>query len=240
MKGFRLAWRSDLRTALRSFPALPTATRSIMQNPALDLCDTCGSGDTLQNSYNLFAQRAQSDNNVPLRFVFSGLWNLPFGSGQAWANSGVRQQDCGWLVTGRHLPGAERTAVYARAFVRQRERRNGLVSEPGLQRHAEFAYDPALVRYQLLRHAGFLPIRQLRAEHSARAREWITSISPFTAILRFPGKGSTLQFRVEAFNALNHPQFGQPGATLALPTTGVISSTSTPNRILQFALRYAF
>src|SRR6185312_2254254 len=32
-----------------------------MQNPALDLCDGCGSGDTLQNSYNLFAQRSQSD-----------------------------------------------------------------------------------------------------------------------------------------------------------------------------------
>jgi hypothetical protein len=55
-----------------------------------------------------------------------------------------------------------------------------------------------------------------------------------------PGEGNALQIRAEAFNALNHPQFGLPGRTLSLLTTGVISSTWTPNRILQFAVRYSF
>jgi hypothetical protein len=55
-----------------------------------------------------------------------------------------------------------------------------------------------------------------------------------------PFESSSLQFRAEAFNALNHPRFGLPGSTLSLPTTGVISSTAGPNRILQFAMRFSF
>ncbi len=43
-----------------------------LQNPALDLCDGCGSGDTLQNNYNRAANRASADNDVRLRYVFAG------------------------------------------------------------------------------------------------------------------------------------------------------------------------
>jgi hypothetical protein len=53
-------------------------------------------------------------------------------------------------------------------------------------------------------------------------------------------ESTMLQVRAEAFNALNHPQLGMPGTTLTLPTTGKISSTSAPNRILQFAMRLSF
>jgi hypothetical protein len=53
-------------------------------------------------------------------------------------------------------------------------------------------------------------------------------------------ESTMLQLRAEAFNALNHPQLGLPGSTLNLTTTGKISSTSAPNRILQFAMRLSF
>ena len=48
-------------------------------------------------------------------------------------------------------------------------------------------------------------------------------------------------FRVEAFNLLNHPNFGLPNANLAAQATfGRILSSSGAPRVLEFALRYAF
>jgi hypothetical protein len=51
---------------------------------------------------------------------------------------------------------------------------------------------------------------------------------------------SRLEFRAEAFNSFNTPQFGIPGATLQTAQFGVISSTASPNRQLQFGLKLLF
>jgi hypothetical protein len=47
------------------------------------------------------------------------------------------------------------------------------------------------------------------------------------------------QFRVEAFNALNHTNLGQPANTLNTSTFGTILS-SNPARILQLAAKFTF
>jgi hypothetical protein len=51
----------------------------------------------------------------------------------------------------------------------------------------------------------------------------------------------SLQFRTEFFNALNHPQFNNPGTATSTPTTfGVITGESVNPRLIQFALKYMF
>ncbi len=50
----------------------------------------------------------------------------------------------------------------------------------------------------------------------------------------------TVQFRTEAFNVLNHPQFGQPNATIGSGSVGQITSTVGNPRQLQVALRLVF
>jgi hypothetical protein len=55
-----------------------------------------------------------------------------------------------------------------------------------------------------------------------------------------PFEGQHLDFRLEAFNALNHPQFAAPGASQGSGNFGVIASTHSDNRDLQLALKYVF
>ncbi|MBS1877650.1 MAG: carboxypeptidase regulatory-like domain-containing protein [Acidobacteria bacterium] len=49
-----------------------------------------------------------------------------------------------------------------------------------------------------------------------------------------------LAFRMELYNALNHPQFANPGTTLGTATFGVITQPSVAPRLIQFAMKYVF
>ena len=52
--------------------------------------------------------------------------------------------------------------------------------------------------------------------------------------------GQQLQFRWEAFNAFNTPQWGNPNGTLGNSNFGIISSTRQNNREMQISLKYTF
>jgi hypothetical protein len=56
----------------------------------------------------------------------------------------------------------------------------------------------------------------------------------------WPREKSTIEFRAEFFNALNHPQFANPDTNFASPTFGVISSTAVNARVGQVALRLSY
>jgi len=58
--------------------------------------------------------------------------------------------------------------------------------------------------------------------------------------LNWPVEKSNLQFRIEFYNALNHPQFANPDTNFTSPTFGVITSTAVNARVGQLALRFAF
>lgn len=66
----------------------------------------------------------------------------------------------------------------------------------------------------------------------------------FSLIKHFPlafREGARIDFRVEAFNLFNHPQFGSPNADFNSPTTfGVVNSTVNNPRLFQLALKFAF
>jgi hypothetical protein len=49
-----------------------------------------------------------------------------------------------------------------------------------------------------------------------------------------------LAIRVEFYNALNHPQFGNPGTQFRTANFGVITTSSVAPRLIQFGLKYLF
>jgi hypothetical protein len=53
-------------------------------------------------------------------------------------------------------------------------------------------------------------------------------------------EGLKLELRAELFNLFNRSEFGIPSVTLDLPQTGQITTTSNPNRQVQFALKLLF
>ena len=53
-------------------------------------------------------------------------------------------------------------------------------------------------------------------------------------------KGMSIEFRIEASNAFNHPTFGQPLTDVDDPSFGTISYTSSAPRVGQLGLKVTF
>jgi hypothetical protein len=54
------------------------------------------------------------------------------------------------------------------------------------------------------------------------------------------GDGRTLELRFEAFNLLNHVNWGNPATNLDAGTFGRITTQAGDSRVLQFAVKYGF
>jgi hypothetical protein len=53
-------------------------------------------------------------------------------------------------------------------------------------------------------------------------------------------EGSSLEFRAEAFNALNHPQFAAPNLTVGSSAFGKITAQANSPRHVQLGLKLYF
>jgi hypothetical protein len=212
-----------------------------LQNPALDLCDTCGVGDTLQNNYNRSANYASSDNDVRFRYVLTGIAELPFGHGKRFLNGShvVSAVVGGWAVS----------PVYQ--------------YQTGLPFTEAMGYDAA--------NAGTLtrPTQICNPNQGAprTIHEWFNTACFINTAsytfgnagrndIRSPGKNqlnvglqrnflirrlddSNLNVRLEGFNLFNHPQFSSPGNIIGNSLNGVVSSASAPRQV-QIAARITF
>jgi len=212
-----------------------------LQNPALDLCDTCGVGDTLQDNYNRRANYSSSDNDVRFRYVLTGIVESPFGRGKqwlgqnavasvvlgGWALSPVYQYQTGLPFT----PGMSFDAANAGTLTRPTQLCNGNVGGAGTKQQW---FNTACYANTASYIFGNMGRNTLRAPGKNQLNLSLQRNFPIPKL-----REGNLNLRFEGFNLLNHPQFGTPGSTIGNTLYGVISSATNP-RQMQVAARITF
>ncbi|MBM3740162.1 MAG: hypothetical protein FJW39_30775, partial [Acidobacteria bacterium] len=185
---------------------------------------------TRQDNYDLRAGRGLSAIHTPQRLVLTGVWDLPFGKGQAWlsgTNAVVRRIVEGWqmnwigtLQTGNVL--SVTSSVNTTQSQGGAQRPNSTGASPKLEgpvknrlnRYFDTAQFANAAPYQF----GNLG-RTLADVLGPGLHNWDISLFKNISV----AERLKFQIRCEAFNVWNHPAFGNPGVTFGTASFGRIN-----------------
>ena len=207
-----------------------------------------GTAVSLQDAYNLRAEKGPSTSDLRHRIVVAGSYDLPFGKGKRWADSGVPSYIAGgWQLN---------TIVTAQSGIPLT-----VYSSPNLTQSLGGGSRPNRVCDGNLAD-GERSIQRWFDTSCFVAPPQFSFGNSGTGIIRGPGivnmdlslfknipirERFTLQLRGEFFNILNHSNFADPGTTLGVGSFGVISATAGGTldpmggpRIGQLALKLSF
>ncbi len=207
-----------------------------------------GDTDFPQNNYDIKGTaRGVANYHQKHRFVTSLLWEPPAGKGKPWLNQGL-----GSHILGNWQVGTILSYRSGLPYTMSNGNDDANVGGPG----GQYPYrttapleppggkrDPALY----FNKAAFARINDVRPfTYGNVGRN--TMVGPealswdFSTMRRFPlpKEGHELQFRFEAFNFANRPNFGNPNANVTSNNFAQITSTVTTMREIQFSLKYSF
>jgi Carboxypeptidase regulatory-like domain len=200
----------------------------------------------IQNPFNLRLYRGNSDFDIRHNLVLSWSYALPFGRGKKFAGDahGVMQQVIGgWRLNSidSFISGAPFTPVMVSSLLNSgsagqwpNRTGSGHVDNPTIRawfNPADFVSPGNYIYGNSGRNILFGPgTKQL-------------DLSLFKDFMFSENAGRRLQFRAEAFNFLNTPQFNNPNAQIGNPAAGTITSAGSPllfkrtSRQIQLALK---
>jgi hypothetical protein len=208
-------------------------------------------GVVVQDSYNIAGDYALSDYDARHRYVLSAIWELPLKGNrfvEGWQVSLITQGQTGNPIT---------ILTNINAFTGNPNLRPDVVGAIEVRGRPEQWFstgvcDPRVAGSCTASSVFALPVSGGVFHFGNLPRNSITGPSFFNTDLSLIKKtkvgGATVEFRAEAFNVFNHPNFGQPNR-IAVPggtAFGVISSTRDPTgdsgvaRQLQFAAKLLF
>jgi hypothetical protein len=202
-----------------------------------------GADDLAQDSYNLAAQRAVSNFDVPHKFVFSSTWALPFGRNRRFlkdAGPAVSALVSDWQINSilSHQSGQPFTVTVG-AFDASSgisNRRPNQVSDPRENVPAGFAFNPAAFVAPPAGQFGSVGRNTLRADNYFN--------TDFAALKNFRfsplGEAGAIEFRAEVFNIFNNHSFTLPVSSLSNAAFGRYVSNSTAPRVIQFVAKLKF
>jgi hypothetical protein len=204
------------------------------------------------NPANFQLDKGPSDFDINHRWVMSGVWELPFGRGKKYGSGMSRAADLfagGWQLNAitSWQSGVRRSVVSPNtstvAFISQRADATGIDPKssfggitPGKDfggaNSARYWFNPAAFR-------ATAPLRFGTAGRTTMVGPaWVNfDLSVFKNFLFT--ETVMLQFRAEAFNALNNVQFNPPDMNVASPTFATLQGAQRP-RVMQMALRLTF
>lgn len=197
---------------------------------------------------NLRLERAVSLFDVPQVLNIAYVYDLPFGKGKrwhasntfvnaalgGWRTSGIWRFDNGQPITlrlqgGQSLPGGygQRPDLLAR-----------LTRNNGPNRLTQYFANPEAVGVPAPFTLGTAP-RTISSVRVPGTNTGALTLSKEFSLNRLR-EGANLEFAVETFNALNHPQFCTPNTTVGDGSFGLVTSQCNSPREVQFDLRLHF
>jgi carboxypeptidase family protein len=199
---------------------------------------------TIQNAYDIARDRGVSDFDVKHTLTTSWTYDLPFGKGRPFANNLATAADKfigGWQLSGILLV---RSGLPFSVNQQQNVQSTGTANRPNRIGSGELD-NPTVDRWFDINAFQVTP--DFTGTYGSSGRN----------ILRAPGQTNLdislvkvtrfrerfeHQFKVEFFNALNHPQFAAPGNNIGSGTAGVISALlfNSPMRQIQLAMKLSF
>jgi len=199
-----------------------------------------GEGTSIQNGRDFSQQRGLCTQDIRKRLTFSWLYDLPFGRGKRFLNGTSGIVDAflgGWQING---------------ILTFRSGSPFTVSQPGdapnqgdgTPRPDQIG-NPNEIDDRTIDHffntgafASATPFRWGTAGRNTvigpGINNWDFSLFKSFAL----DEKRKLQFRAEAFNLMNHPEFGFPGSAFGTPQFGRISSTNRDPRDIQLSLKF--
>ena len=207
-----------------------------------------GGATSLQDPNKRFLERSVSQYDIPHVFQFSYVYQLPFGRGKhfggnihpavnavlgGWQTNGLWRFDNGMpialgLSTSRALPtyGGQRPNLVG-----------PLTRNDGANWLNQYFANPQ----NAVTPAPFTVGNAPREIGSARVPGTATSaLSLFKQFALPKREGAKVEFRAEAFNALNHPQFNGPNLTVGSSAFGKVTSQANSPRQMQLGLKMYF
>jgi hypothetical protein len=232
------------------FRANYTWSKDLDINSALTGAQASNQAQMVMDPYDIRRDWGPSAYNIPNSASISGTYDLPFGKGKPWANNfgglGNRLVS-GWQVNtivslesgfpftpqiGSNQSGDGDTRNPDRPSL------NPAFSGPVVLGNPNQWFNPAAFKLPAAGTFGNLG----RGVYSGPGLADVdASLFKSTAIT----ERMNLQFRAEFFNVLNHTNFGTPNATVfssgaISPSAGLITTTATTSRQIQFGLKLIF
>jgi hypothetical protein len=194
-------------------------------------------GDIGQNTQVIAPEKMLSPEDLRQRFFSTAVWDLPFGQGRAWVSRGVLGRIVGgWQFAANfaaqtglpQLPGVGTNTANTTGIIRPDRLRDGNL--PRGESSPERWFD---------RTAFALPAAFQFGNSGAWVIEGPGLVNLDTTLSRqfVFGERWRLQFRTEFFNLLNEALFDAPNMLIDRPVGGAISTTVSPARQIQFALK---
>jgi len=196
------------------------------------------------NYYNQKANWGLSGNDIRHRFVFSSVYELPFGTGRTfqssakWLNTVVGGWSLGTIAELRSGTPLEAVELTNNTNSFSQQNRPNVVGNPnqlsGPQSISEWFNTAAFA----------VPAAYTFGDAGRTFGEGPGAISVDASLLKdfSVRERFAAQFRVEALNVLNHANFGNPDTRQGSPTFGKITSLVSGNqdRIIQLGLHLQF
>lgn len=177
----------------------------------------------------------ETSSDFPIHFVLTGLYDLPFGRGQRFAGSVNRPVDLligGWALSSIYTWNSGAELSWGNDILNWGTPLN---SQPRNLKQAfnVNAFDRTNADQPNSYNYRTFPAMMLRSD--------ATNNVDLSAFKTFKlGESRNLEYRLDAFNAFNRPQFAAPNTSPTSSAFGKITGQANTSRVIQMGLRLAF